>query len=290
MRSETKKTDCFSESGSSADLKLSAVKWTTVSIWDSWICSTRAQRANAASTHRPCHWLSADLHWRTCSRRGFMSCLEQNVVIFSQSLHKDFSAAPQPLSRGFPGSSGIRVLSCSLLFVCSTWQGCSPMEHSDKLTLGAITDPWTTEMFCSLMRASVFGDAAPRKLNWSVDTPADGLLSLLSSFTFLLFCNAKPPAPSPSSTECRWMALTPALSAWHGSEQEQQELKSLQISFGLWDFSLWFCLRAFNSHSESNLHLHSLCSSFNCGWIWTRGAHMGFDDNRKTIIIWGFML
>lgn len=72
----------------------------------------------------------------------------------------------------------------------------------------------------------------------------------------------------------------------------QQELKSLQISFNPWDFSLWFCLRAFNSHSESNLHPYpSLCScSFNCGWIWTRGAHTGFDDNWKTVTIWGLIL
>lgn len=97
--------------------------------------------------------------------------------------------------------------------------------------------------------------------------------------------------------------LLPALNADGGSHswsqclawilsETQQELKSLQISLNLWDFSLWFCLRAFNSHSESNLHLClSLCRcSFNCGWLWTRGAHTGFDDNWKTITIWGLTL
>lgn len=87
---------------------------------------------------------------------------------------------------------------------------------------------------------------------------------------------------SPSWSQCL---------AWISSET-QQELKSLQISFSLWDLSLWFCLRAFNSPSESNLHLYpSLCSCcFHCGWVWTRGAHTGFDDNWKIIIIWVLIL
>lgn len=121
---------------------------------------------------------------------------------------------------GFPGSSAISLLFCSLLFICSTLQGWSPMKIPDWVILGVIKGHETTEMFCSLLRFSVLLclEMLPigHGTNWWIPLQMD-CFPFCHNLHFYFYCNEKPPVPSPSSTECRWMALTPGLSAWHGS-------------------------------------------------------------------------
>lgn len=192
------------------------------------------------------------MQWQRCSRRDFISCFGAKCCHLFPVIAQRFQCCHRaPLSESRAGGE----LLCSLLFICSTLQGWSPTKtlwHADS----GSKDHQTIEMFCSLTRC------------------------------FVLLCSEM---PSEGNRTNWWIPLQMDCShswaqclAWISSETHQ-ELKSLQMSFSLWDFSLWLFLRAFNSHSKSNLHLSPcLCScSFNCGCIWTRGAHTGFDDNWK---------